>query len=173
LTRAIACGDSAAFARFYNQWFNVAYTEARRASGGCDEQFCLDVVQDSMMRVIRSIKPMESTIDIQRWLCVVVRSCCHDRLRKEARIRRRERASARLASPAIEADLDDQLEWLRHQLSCLDGEQVKLLNLRFRLGWTLHRIGSALGLKPGAVDGRITRCLAGLRDQAREDLHES
>ena len=30
-----------------------------------------------------------------------------------------------------------------------------MLVLRFRLGWTLQRIAATLGIKPGAVDGRV------------------
>ncbi len=37
---------------------------------------------------------------------------------------------------------------------------------------TLKRIGDALGLKPGAVDGRIRRVLTKLRRRAKEQSHD-
>lgn len=169
-TSAIASGSTEAFARFYEQWFDLAYAEARRVSGR-DEQFCLDVVQEAMMRVIRSIKPMESEADVRRWLLVVVQTCCLDCLRAETRRRRREasRTASQSSTESDATDLAEQLQWLRRQLSTLDAEQARLLSLRFRLGWTLQRIGAVLGLKPGAVDGRITRSLAALRSQSQEN----
>ena len=59
LTGAIAAGDTDAFSRFYRARFDQMLAEAVRATGR-DESFCLDVVQDAMMRVIRSMKPMSS-----------------------------------------------------------------------------------------------------------------
>ena len=81
-TRTIASGDTEALARFYSQWFDPMYAMARRSTGR-DESFCLDVVQECMMRVIRSIKPMATESELRRWLHVVVRSCALDALRRE------------------------------------------------------------------------------------------
>ena len=77
LTAAIASGDPEAFAAFYRQWFDFVFGISRTVSKR-DEQFCLDVVQDTMMRVIRHMKPLESDEQIKRWLNTVVRSCCYD-----------------------------------------------------------------------------------------------
>ena len=57
LTAAIARGDPTAFGRFYELWFDPALALARSISGR-DESFCLDVVQDCMLRVVRSMKPL-------------------------------------------------------------------------------------------------------------------
>lgn len=172
LTHAIATGDTEAFGRFYGRWFDFALAQARRCSGR-DEHFCLDVVQETMMRVIRSIKPMETELDVGRWLRAIVQSCCYDLLRRERRRDRRERAARTDREGAsIGRETDDRLIWLRSELANLDPELARLLSLRFRLGWTLQRIGAAVGLKPGAVDGRLTRALASLRARAPEDFHE-
>lgn len=172
LTSAIARGDTEAFARFYRRWFDFALGAARQCSGR-DEQFCLDIVQHAMMRVIRSIEPMAGEADVRRWLRTVVHSCCRDRLRAEARRARRERIRHLPHASAHElAHQQDRLNWLAAQLAAIERSQVHLLNMRFRFGWTLSRIGAALGLKPGAVDGRIQRTLSSLRAKAREDFHE-
>lgn len=176
MTTAIASGDTEAFARFYKAWFDVAFAEARRLVRN-DEQFCLDVVQETMMRVIRNMKPIDDEIGVRRWLRVVVQSCCYDALRRSKRRSQREqsRASgivgAQQSSSATAAD-DDLLQWLRAELASLPPDEAHLLTLRFRLGWTLQRIGQSLKLKPGAVDGRINRSLAGLRQRAEERFHE-
>lgn len=176
LTSAVASGDTEAFARFYRTWFDLMYAEARRATGR-DEAFCLDVVQEAMLRVIRSLKPMNTAGDLRRWLCVLVASCAYDRLRQEARRRARERrAAAGRSNPGPPAhctdDLGRRLRWLRQQMESLDDRSVQLLLMRHRFGWTLQQIGNVLGLKPGAVDGRLRRLQRTLRRRAKEQIDD-
>ena len=175
ITTAIASGNPEAFAQFYRQWFDIVLAEVRLAAGakGCDEQFCLDMVQETMIRVIRSIKPMDSQAALHTWLRVVAQSCCYDHFRSQKRRMRREAAATAPKEQASDSrELNERLDWLHKQLTSLDSGDVHLLTLRFRMGWTLQRIGQSLGLKPGAVDGRISRLLAGFRRSAREDFND-
>ena len=167
LTAAIAAGDTEAFTRFYHEWFDSMLAEARRATRR-DESFCLDVVQDALMRVIRAIKPMNSTDDVRRWLRVVVQTRAYDRLRRESRLRRLEIevARGRPVAPAAAEDPRPRLEWIERQLRSLDDRQVQLLLMRHRFGWTLRQIGEVLGRTPGAIDGRLKRLRATLRRKA-------
>ena len=172
LTRAIAAGDTEALALLFRTRFDEMYSNARRATGR-DESFCLDVVQDAMMRVIRSMKPLETEEHLRGWLRVAVQSCAYDRLRKEARLRRREEAAVHArAAEHPDDELREKLEWLRRELSTLEDPHAQMLVLRHRLGWTLERIGGAFGLKPGAVDGRVSRAVAALRRRAKETFHD-
>lgn len=172
LTAAIASGDTEAFARFYHGRFDEMYAEARRATGR-DESFCLDVVQDAMIRVIKSLRPMESEGSLRAWLRAVVQCCSYDRLRSDGRRARRERAAVEARpAPAADDDRTEKLVWLRRELAGLDDQQARLLVMRYRLGWTLQRIGEALGLKPGAVDGRVKRVVRTLRRRAEEQFHD-
>ncbi len=175
MTAQIAAGHPEALCRFYRGWFDTMFTEARRATGR-DESFCLDVVQDAMMRVIRSIKPMKNELHLRRWLRIVVNSCAADRLRSESRRRAREQqwaASSKATPTSALAEGDDpngRRRWLREQLAALDERTVELLVMRHGFGWTLKKIGRAVGLTPGAVDGRLRRLLGTLR---RKASHES
>ena len=171
-TAAIALGNTEAFARFFQARSAQLYAEARSVTRR-DESFCLDVVQDAMIRVIRTIKPVNDEVRLRAWLRVVVRACAYDRLRKELRQRRREEA-VRESSEAVEeeAALDEQVEWLRQELGNMDEPAARLMLMRYRLGWTLQRIGEAVGLRPGAVDGRIGRTVATLRRRAQETFHD-
>ena len=173
LTSAIASGSTAAFTRFFDEWFDSMYAEAARATGR-DESFCLDVVQDAMMRVVRSMKPMSTTDDLRRWLRVVVKSCAYDRLRGETRRRARELRSVGVSAPAVEPhpDLGARLEWLHRELQSLDKGGLDLLLMRHRFGWTLQQIGRRLKLTPGAVDGRLRRLVATLRRKSGEEFND-
>jgi len=167
LTAAIASGDTEAFGVFYEQWFDHILLEARLASRR-DEQFCLDLVQDTMMRVIRSMKTFDHEDGLRRWLRVVVQTCCIDLFRAESRRRRREHSHQSLAGHAeYFNEHDERLVWLESQLAALEPDDAKLLDMRFRFGWTLARIASTLGLSTGAVDGRLNRLLAALRGRAK------
>ena len=173
LTSAIAAGDTVAFTRFFDEWFDSMYAEAVRVTGG-DESFCLDVVQDAMLRVVRSLKPMDTPDDLRRWLRVVVQCCAYDRFRAETRRRAREqKVAADPPRPADRtADTRARLQWLENELRSLDARSSDLLLMRHRFGWTLRQIGDALGLKPGAVDSRLRRLVAALRRKGMEKFDD-
>jgi len=173
VTSAVASGDSEAFACFYRERFDEMFSAARRASGR-DESFCLDVVHDAMLKVIRGIKTLESEDALSAWLRRVVTRTAYDMLRAESRRAVRERAAARSRAEASRATgtavehaaLQERLEWLREELSKLDEETARLLHARHRAVLTLKRIGRLVGLKPGAVDGRLQRAAGRLRSGA-------
>lgn len=174
LTQAIARGDSSAFGRFYDEWFDRLHRMAR-ASTGRDESFCLDVVQDAMLKIMRSMKRFEDEKAFEAWLRVIVMRCALDRMRAERRRAARESSHARARTEVIavtEGHEDGRLQWLEKKLAQLDHDRSLLLVMRFRLGATLGHIGRAVGLGPGAVDGRIGRSLAQLRAAAKENFDE-
>ena len=178
LTRRMARGDADALAVFYEGWFDTMYHEARRVSRR-DESFCLDVVQDVMLRIIRKISPMNSDAQLAAWLRRVVRSCAYDRLRSDVARAKREsmrravaadsRSSALLETAAADAE---RLEWLQREIDALDEGLRGPLLLRVLSGRTLAQIGGLLGLSPGAVDGRVSRAVAKLREKAMERSDE-
>jgi RNA polymerase sigma-70 factor (ECF subfamily) len=172
LTTAIASGDTEALARFYERYFDFILREARSVSGG-DEAVGLDVVQDTMLRVVRSLRPLESEEHLRRWLRVVVRHVARDRLRAETRRRRRERATADEVIVAHAERTDDRLAWLQREIDAMSDAEQRLLVDRFGFGRTLRSIGESVGLSPGAVDGRIGRLLNTLRRRAGETFHDA
>ena len=171
LTSAMAAGDPDAIASFYTEFFDTMYCEARRASRR-DEEFCLDIVQDGMLKVIRSIRPMESEPQLAQWTRKVVRNVAYDRLRGE--IRRRHREAQLVSHPlnnTATQELDEmeaQAKWLSQELDSLPASDSRLLNARYTLGWTLHRIGRELGISAGAVDGRLRRLLSSIRHRYKK-----
>jgi RNA polymerase sigma factor (sigma-70 family) len=172
LTAAIASGDTEAFARFYRAWFDPMFLDAR-AFTRRDESFCLDIVHDAMLRIIRSRLPrrMESGDDLRRWLRTVVRRCAIDRARQETRRRRREEAASTMWPAARDTAAPEQRPWLQARLAAMDAGSAGLLYLRYQAGLSLERIGAVLGMKAGAVDGRLRRIVQALRRSAAEEFH--
>ena len=169
LTAAIASGNTEAFARFYDAWFDELYAYARRASGR-DEAFCLDLVQDVMMKVIKRLRPMPTEQALRLWLRRVVVSTMIDTLRSEKRRAARESryAESRAGQDAPAMADAERLGWLTNELASMDDALADLMVARHRFGWTLSRIGEVFGLTPGLVDGRTRREAERLRRRAAE-----
>jgi RNA polymerase sigma factor (sigma-70 family) len=164
LTTAMAAGDAGAVAVFYRDQFGFMYGAARRATGR-DESFCLDVVQDATLRIVRTVRPVKTLPQLRAWVKLVVQTTAYDRLRADARRARRE--AAVIAGHADPPD-GDRLAWLARQLGRLDPGLVRLIDLRYERNWTLARIAESLGLSIGTVDGRLRRAIQRLRDLAAE-----
>ena len=177
LTTAMAAGDTRAVEAFYREYFDLLYAQACRITGR-DEAFCLDVVQESVLRVIRSVRPARTRAQFVAWLRLVVQTSAYDLLRTESRRRRRELIVATANVGAGQESHDDQyieserLQWLRSQISLMDPQMVRMIELRFQDRWTLARIAQFLGLSVGTVDGRLRRALRELRGRALEASHD-
>lgn len=169
LTSAMAAGDDAAVERFYRHYFEALYREARRVTRR-DESFCLDVVQEATLRVIRNIRKVESECQLIAWLKLVVRTTAFDLLRSEKRRHLRETATRR--PDAGDGDRNERIEWLRRAIQSLDPQLVEIIELRFENRWTLARIANRFGLSIGTLDGRLRRALNHLRQRAQEDFNE-
>lgn len=173
ITTAIAssAGDAAAcaeaLATLYDQKFDFVYCLVR-ARTGVDESTALDIVQDTMIRVIKHMKPLPNEAALDAWLARVALTTACDHFRRERRRRTRERGAS-MRSPDLCERSSQEIEALRREIAGLDEGSFDLLTLRFRAGMTLERIGARLGIGPGAVDGRVRRMLARLRDRIREE----
>jgi len=176
LTAAMAAGDAAAVEAFYRRYFDLMYAHAIRLTGR-DESFCLDVVQESMLRVIRSVRRVRCREQLVVWLQLVVQTTAYDALRGEMRRQRREAAvgvAVGAAAPAQEQTTDDEerVTWLRQQIASFDPSLVRLIELRYQRGWTLARVAQSIGVSIGTIDGRLRRALRELRRRATEQGHD-
>ena len=66
VTQRIAMGDQDAFAIYYEAYFDPMLREVKRLTAK-DEQTCLDIVQEAMLKVIRCIKPIETESKLLAW----------------------------------------------------------------------------------------------------------
>lgn len=161
LTRAIARGDTGAFGLLYERWFDRAYAAARRLTGR-DEAFCLDVVQEAMLKAARRIPTLASEAALSAWLCRVVHRAALDCLRAERRRIARER-QGQPSESSSNTGREEQIDWLRGRLRELSTRDRGLLAARFARGRTLEQAGDEAGLSGDAAHGRVRRILNGLR----------
>lgn len=162
LSAGMAAGDPAAVAAFYRRHFDDLYRLAKQATRR-DESFCLDVVQDATLRIVRTVRPVAGDGPFRAWLRVVVQTTAYDLLRAERRRRAREAAPPPPHRPAYDAE---QAAWVRAQVAALDPHLARLIDLRYDRRWTLRRIAEHLGLSIGTVDGQLRRTLADLQRRA-------
>ncbi len=167
LTGAMARGDRAALAEFYSLWFDRAYSLARTLTRR-DEAFCLDAVQEAMLRVVRSVRPMRSWADLDRWMVRVLHTTALDLLRRESRRAARE-ARHRVSGEDRSAELLERIEWVRARLAELPASEGWLLWLRLARGRTLEQAGAAANVSGDAAHGRIRRALSRLRAAEKGD----
>ncbi|MEM8874327.1 MAG: RNA polymerase sigma factor [Planctomycetota bacterium] len=164
LTTAMARGERSAVETFYRRHFDGMLADASRNTRR-DEHFCLDVVQDATLKIVRSIKPMRDAAHLRRWVRRVVLNAAIDRLRAEQRRSTRERAVAGAPSidPADDVELAERIADLRRRVGRLDAASRRLLLLRHVRNMTLADIGRKLGLGPGGVDSRLRRIVRRVR----------
>jgi RNA polymerase sigma factor (sigma-70 family) len=138
----------------------VDTTEAlTRAIARRDEAFCLDVVQDAMLKVGKRVPTLANEAALSAWLCRVVHRAALDRLRAERRRVARERHGHHGGSAS---ETDERIEWLRGRLRELSAADRGLLAARFARGRTLEQAGEEVGLTGDAAHGRVRRILRGL-----------
>jgi RNA polymerase sigma-70 factor (ECF subfamily) len=172
LTAAMAAGDENAVETFYRRYFDWLYREARRATRR-DESFCLDVVQDAVLRIIRAIRRVSTEAELRAWLRLVVQTTALDRMRSERRRHKRELAVAVVGAQDYSRDDFDtaaQLAWVKQQIMRIDPRLVQIIELRFEQRWTLANIANHLGLSIGTIDGRLRRALKEIRQHADEEF---
>lgn len=177
LTQRIVDGDADAFQIYYQEFFDLMLREARYLTS-YDEQRCLDIVHDAMLKAVRRMKPIRQHAQLVSWTRALVHSIVLDHLRKTVRAKRRDIAYStnyrRVESD--NSDLGDEqvrLIWIESQIATFPPSVRDLFHLRYRLGWTLNAIGVKLGMKSGNVDGRLRRAIKLIRLRAEEQFREN
>lgn len=170
-TSAVAKGDRAALAVLYEAWFGRSYGLARSITGR-DESFCLDVVQEAMLRVIRSLPALGTRKQLEAWMTRTVHTAALDLLRRESRRLRREASRGSDEAWTQAGVTNDALAWVLARLEELPAEDRSLLRLRISRGRTLEASGAAAGITGNAAHGRVRRVLARLRRLAKEEDHD-
>lgn len=177
LSDGIARGDPTALAELYETRFDWMLDLVMRTTRR-DESFALDCAQDAWMRVARGPVRCASAASLDAWLRRVALTAALDRVRSDAARRAREfevgdRARRQTAEFVDEVEgtlesIDSVKEALSLALERCGSDDRALLLMRFRAGMTLGQIAAACGLGAAAVDSRLRRLLASMRETLEE-----
>lgn len=177
VTRRMQQGDTGALEIYYEQFFELMFREVRRLANR-DEATSLDLVQDAMLKAIRCIKPLPTGNSVAAWTRTVAKSVTYDWLRKQLRQNSlSESLQDDVIVQKIQTESDDEgnvrLLWIEEQLKSLPSDLQRLISFRYRWGWSLQKIAETLGLKTGAVDGRLRRAVSRLQAKAKSEFDEN
>ncbi|HEY7453152.1 MAG TPA: sigma-70 family RNA polymerase sigma factor [Thermoleophilaceae bacterium] len=123
-----------------------------------------DVFQDAFARTYEQLGRLRDDAAIRPWLAQLTRRLCVDRLRAAGREMPTDDAAAPGADPDWQARLDEALT-VHQAMGGLSENCREVLDRFFCRDESYQTIGSALGLPPGTIASRISRCLTRLRER--------
>jgi RNA polymerase sigma-70 factor (ECF subfamily) len=167
LTRKLA-SDEAAFMQFHQEYFDRLYQFLLVVTHG-HEQEAQDALQQTLLRVIRYIRPFESEDVFWCWLKTVARSAARDNNRKQKRYTALLEAFAfRFAPPSLDIDSpegDPLAAALEESMAELPGPERRLLEGKYIEGCTVKELGAKTGLSVKAVESRLDRLRRAVRSR--------
>jgi RNA polymerase sigma-70 factor (ECF subfamily) len=171
MTSKIARGDEAAFNGFYEIYFSRILRYLLVVSGGWEEAVH-DAMQESMIRILRNMKPFDDPGAFWNWLRRVARTAFIDQVRKERRFDRPLPRSVFEKSGEGEADDPDaELEALLAScLEDLDSAERNLIEGKYRMGKSYEDLARELETTPKAVESRLARTRKKLKTMILERL---
>ena len=131
VTQRIQAGDTESFKVYYENHFDLMFREAKRLSFA-DDNRCLDIVHDAMLKAIKSMKSTHLESRLVVWSKTVVKCVVYDRLRKQTADRKREleyhQQKESASAHAWDAQLENQarLLWIEQQIMELQQEVKNL-----------------------------------------------
>jgi RNA polymerase sigma factor (sigma-70 family) len=155
-------GDETAWNELVERFSRYVYAIAVQAFR-LQEHDAEDVFQEVFARVYQHLGRLRSDDAIRPWIAQLTRRLCIDRLRSAGREGPAE--SEELEPAAVDESLA-QLDEAMTVRACLEavGDACREILDRFFCRDESYRvIGDALGLPPGTVASRISRCLAKLK----------
>lgn len=160
LCARIRRGDESGFQAFYELWFDRALRTVQ-AHSSRDEAFCLDVVQDAMLKVVTRLPELSGRTELDAWMNATLRTCTLDRIRQDARRSARERRVAQ--------EERVQVEGSQGPVPNLREDEVTLVSLRIINQLPLGVVGTVLSSSAAAVQSRLRRVLRRLREENKHD----
>ncbi len=125
---------------------------------------CEDVLQDTLVKVLRHTGEFQDARHAERWLMRLVINRCLDEHRKRRRFRqvattvlRLRKATARSRRPDDDLILAEELDIVRQGLASLDGSLAMPLTLKYCCGMSSAEIGDLLDLPASTVRGSLSK----------------
>ena len=176
LTRAMAKGDEAAYAKFYDAYFERLRRYLLVVTAG-NEDAAREALQSGLVRVVRHIRQFESDEVFWGWLTVLARTALFDQTRKRRRylsfLDRFTRHTQAVPGPQTEPDAK-LLELLETGLAILPADERKLLESKYLDDASVQEIASQLQTSEKAVESRLVRIRRKLKAALLDQLkHES
>lgn len=163
-------GDEAAWRELVERFARYVYAIATRAYGLRDRD-AEDVFQEVFARTYERLDSLRSDEAIRPWLAQLTRRLSVDRLRASAREAPHNDAELDLPDPDDAMAEIDEAVTVHQALDRLPEPCRDLLDRFFARDQSYRTLGEVLGIPPGTIASRISRCLSKLRDELRKIGH--
>ena len=170
----MARSEESAFREFFGLYFQRLLRYLLVMAHG-NEELAREALQLTLLRVARHVKRFENEEAFWNWLAVLAHSSLVDEQRKSKRyLSFLTRWFEQKESPAFpEQQAEDRLaECLMANLSALQTEERELITRKYFEGESVREIASALSLSEKAVESRLTRIRAKLKNLILERLKD-
>jgi RNA polymerase sigma-70 factor (ECF subfamily) len=172
MTSKIGKGDEAAFNRFYEIYFSRLLRYLLVVSGGWEE-VVHDALQETMIRILRNMKPFQDPGAFWNWLRRLARTAFIDQVRKARRDAMPLPLAAfeRIRDGEATGDPDAELE--AHLAACLENlepAERSLIEGKYVEGQSYEDLARLLDTTPKAVESRLARTRKKLKTMILERL---
>jgi len=166
LTAGLARGDDTAWAQFHRDYGPGIFRQLLAATRG-DYDLASESLQQAYLRVARHARPCESAPMFASWLRLVARSALSDcRRRRRSFWALLSRRQADASEDAVSTtDEDRMLAALEVALAEVGPDARALLEAKYLLGSDVRTIALQLAISEKAVESRLTRARAELRQR--------
>jgi RNA polymerase sigma factor (sigma-70 family) len=168
LTERMAALDESAFVHFHQLYHERLFRYAFVLAGG-HVDVAHDLVQETMLRVVRHVRPFDDESALWQWLTRLLRSTAADHGRKTSRWRKFVEKWVSFFRVTTEDDhtddADDLAALLERALACIDASDAAILRSKYFEGTSVREIARQLETSEKAIESRLTRARQALRSQ--------
>ena len=161
LVERCRAGDTAAWAQLVERYSRYVYAIIVQAFRLRDHD-AEDVFQDVFAKAHEKLGALRDGGAVRPWLAQLTRNTCIDSLRAQSRDQTTYEELERPEEDETLQRLDDALA-VHAALDRLSGDCREVLDRFFTRDESYRTIGAALGIPPGTIASRISRCLDKLR----------
>lgn len=175
LTRRMQACDELAYREFYRTYYGRLSGYLLVLCSG-DEDAMRDTLQETLCRVTKHVRVFREEAIFWSWLTVLARSARCDQLRKRTRYFSFLRRFASHAEVALERDGGTEApallaELLNRHLAAMETEDRLILELKYFERRSVREISERLENSEKAIESRLTRLRAKLKQAILEDLN--
>ena len=165
LTTAMARGEDIAWAQFHRDFGPAIFRQLLALTRG-DHDLAKEALQRTYLRIAKHVRPCDTEAMFKAWLRTVARTALQDCWRRQRSFTdllfRKRQEPPELADPSHDDRLMTELD---AALARLDADDQALLEAKYFSGLDVRTLAYNLSLTPKAVESRLTRARAALRQE--------
>lgn len=167
ISKGILSGDEFAFNLFYQNYFPRFYKYTFVLTKG-NQALIDDTLQDAMIKIIRNIKVFKDEAYFWHWCVKIIKGCLIDILRKEKKHNVIQMPENYMAALDKENEfMFDINSELKKAIELLEPEEIKIIKDKYEENKTVEEIGLEFQLTPKAIDSKLFRIKAKLRQNLK------